>query len=278
MLPINKTDLLVRDVFLACAATVHNAADKQNLIDCINILEDAEKDFDQKFNLLQIYQIPQILTVSPFVGMSEMRTVYNYRMVQIEPGKTYYNKIKASAPNGKCPLCSVREVETLDHYLPKTKFPLFAVTPITLIPACFTCNKGKLVDFPRMSHDQTLHPYYDNIDGVSWLSAVVVQSNPITFDYFVNPHPTWTQDLTLRVQNHFKSFQLNELFSPQANEQLLAMNKLFIKLYNLNPILLMEHLQDAYDSTLTRGTNSWQAVMYRTLVNDAWFCGGGVLQ
>lgn len=40
---------------------------------------------------------------------------------------------------------------------------------------------------------------------------------------------------------------------------------------------MIEYLQEAYESRLELGQNSWQAVLYRTLLEDEWFCNGGVL-
>lgn len=51
-----------------------------------------------------------------------------------QTARKYYDSIILSAPNGKCPQCGQRLVRTLDHYLPKSKYPLLAITPYNLIP------------------------------------------------------------------------------------------------------------------------------------------------
>ena len=199
-------------------------------------------------------------------------------LLQFEnPRKNYYNKLILAAPFGKCPLCSVREVDTLDHYLPKSKYPIYAVTPINLIPSCFKCNKGKFISFPTKSEEQTLNPYYDNIESEEWINAEVLQTSPISFRYFVNSPILWNQPLKDRVSNHFDSYHINELFSSHANEELRGVKKQLENLYNDNPSLLVSHLQDSYISRIELGMNSWQALMYKALLNDDWFCSGGVL-
>lgn len=267
-----------KDVFLECVSTVANAAVKKQYTDCGDIIESAENDFEVKFNPCHIYQIAQDLVLLAPIGKEEMKSVYDYRMVKPGmPGNKYYNQIKSSAPYGKCPLCSVRGVDTLDHYLPKSKYPVFAVTPVNLIPACTPCNKGKSIDFPRTSEEQTLHPYYDNVDDELWIKADILYTDPMSFEYYVECPVAWGQVLKDRCKNHFDSFSLNELFSSHANEELRGAKKHLIKLYNDHPDILNQHLADAYDSRLKLGVNSWQAVMYYTLVNDVWFNNGGVL-
>lgn len=278
MKTILKPALNARDVFLDCVSTVNDAILKQQYEDCADTIEIAEADFEAKFPNHQIYQIPQNLIVLGTIGKTQMKPVYDYRMVKPGmPGHKYYNQIKSAAPHDKCPLCSVRKVDTLDHYLPKSKYPVFAVTPINLIPACTPCNKGKHIDYPKSNIDQTLHPYYDNVENESWIKANVLQTNPISFEYYVDCPNAWSQILKDRSINHFNSFNLNELFSSHASEELRGAKRHLIKLYNDNPNLLHDHLAEAYDSRLELGLNSWQAVMYNALLNDVWFCTGGIL-
>jgi 5-methylcytosine-specific restriction endonuclease McrA len=278
MKKISKPTIKAKDVFLDCISTVANATLKQQYEDCAGAIEIAETDFENKFPNHQIFQIVQNLVVHGNIGKDEMKPVYNYRMVKSGmPGNKYYNQIKSLSPYGKCPLCSVRGVDTLDHYLPKSKYPVFAVTPINLIPACTPCNKGKHIDFPATSAEQTLHPYYDNVEDESWIKANILQTSPISFEYYVDCPAYWSQVLKDRSKNHFDSFNLNELFSSHANDELRGAKKYLMKLYNHDPNILHDHLVDAYYSILELGINSWKAVMYNALKNDLWFCNGGVL-
>lgn len=276
---ITKPAFTVKEVFLSCISTVANDSLKNNLTDCIDVLELAEADFEEKFATNEIYQIPQSDEIKHPIGKRQMVTLYDYRMVHVNmPGRSYYNKIRALAPFGKCPLCGVRRVDTLDHYLPKALFPVFAVTPITLVPACTPCNKGKLVDFPTNSAEQTLHPYFDDISKSNWLQAKVIPSNPITLDYQVVAPDGWDDILIERTINHFISFNLNDLYCSHANEELRGARRQMINRYRESPAELVSFLDEAYDSKLELGLNSWQAVMYKALLNDEWFCSGGVLE
>jgi hypothetical protein len=278
MLPINRPDFDVEELFMACVSTVNDVTLKADLEDCIDVLKKAETDFNSKFLTSEIHQIPQNDIIKGVIGKKEMKIVYDYRMVnQKMPGRPYYDRIIRSAPNGKCPLCSVRIADTVDHYLPKMKYPIYALTPITLVPACTICNEDKHIAFPTTSEEQTLHPYYDNIDGSPWLRATVVQTSPVIINYFVAPGNHWTQLLTDRTRFHFSAYKLNELFSTHANDELRGAKRQLINLFNEDPELMIHHLREAYESRLELGQNSWQAVLYRTLLDDQWFCGGGVL-
>ncbi len=263
---------------MVCISNFENQIHKQSLTDCVDVLEIAESDFDSKFVPNEIYQIVQEPIVLGEIGQQEMTNVYDNKMVAAKaPGRIYYDSLRASAPYGKCPLCSIRDADTLDHYLPKALYPVYAVTPMNLFPACTPCNKGKLISFPKSNEDQTLHPYYDNVNNVTWISARLHRTSPISFEYFVMPPANWTEVLKKRAISHFEAFELNDLFSSHANEELRGTKKQMTNLYNNNPNLLVDYLRESYKSRLDLGLNSWQAVMYNTLLNDDWFCSGGFL-
>ena len=70
-------------------------------------------------------------------------------------GRKYYDKIKAIPKYSKCPFCGVGIVSTLDHYLPKTKYPTYALTPVNLIACCADCNKNKK-SFEKIAIEQVI--------------------------------------------------------------------------------------------------------------------------
>lgn len=276
MIPIPKPDFDVEELFEVCVNTVKNAQHRSKLSACIPYLVTAESEFNSKFLTNELYQIKPNTIVYGEIDNNEMKRVYDYRMVQCEDGKKYYDKIFDSASDGICPLCSVREVDTLDHYLPKMTFPVFAVTPINLIPACFKCNKGKQVSFPTSAENQTLHPYYDNIDEDHWLRAKIVQGNPIAFHFYVEKQSNWDDTKFARVKNHFESFKLNELFSSKASRELRGISFHLKGLNEQSPELLIEYLNEAYKSRITLGKNSWEYSLYFELANNKWFSQIGV--
>jgi len=267
-----------REVFLECISIVRDRMLKQDLTDCTDIIEVAESDFNTKFPLLLIHEIPRGLIVRGRIDVEEMKKVYNDRMVkETVPGYKYYSALRLSAPHGKCPFCGVRGVDTLDHYLPKTLYPIYAITPINLVPSCTPCNKGKRVVFPTNDINQTLHPYYDNVEVATCIKARLLDGSNESFEYYIDCPAEWAQILKDRVHNHFDSYNLNELYSSHAGEELRGIKKQLRKLYNIDPAVLLDYLNDCYDSRLDLGRNSWQAAMYRALLENDLFTTGGVL-
>lgn len=278
MIPIPKPTLVTKDVYRICISRVGNKEHKTNLTNCTQTVVDASIDFDDKFPKNEVYLIPQTQHfVSTIVG-DDLEKVYRNGMLNAKmPGRLIYNQILSSAPDGICPLCSIGAADTLDHYLPKTKYPVFSIAPLNLIPACTPCNKGKLVDFPKSPNDQTLHPYYDSVNNENWIKAKIIQTRPIAFYFYADPPNNWDAKLQNRVKTHFEAFELNKKFSSSANTMYRCLKKKLVDAFNLNPTLLKDELLSFYNSSLALGINSYQAVMFEALYNDDWFCNTGIL-
>ena len=65
-----------------------------------------------------------------------------------------------------CPCCGAHSVPgTLDHYLPKTSFPEFAVLLANLTPMCNACQEDKGANYlTEEGNRKFIHSYFDDID------------------------------------------------------------------------------------------------------------------
>ncbi len=278
MIPINKPTYSTKEVFESCIEKVRGKVHKQNLEKCTKNIINSAIDFDTKFPKNEIYLIPKTQVILAPIGQVEMIKIYKNGMLPTSmSGRKYYDKIVASAIDKICPLCSIREADTVDHYLPKAIFPIYSVTPINLIPACTTCNTDKKIDYPTSSITQTLHPYYDNVNYINWIKATVLHVNPVAFNFYADPPDYWDNMLKQRVTNHFNSFNLNEVFSSNANRRLAGDKERLKNDFQEHPDLLLKSLWDSYTSNLSLGPNSYEAIMYFTLAMDDWFCTEGIL-
>lgn len=277
MKTVNKPNPSAKNTFNTCISIVKNADLKNRLEACENLIIQAESEFKAKITTGYIYTILSEDTVNGNVTAKELENVYTQRMAKKDvPGRIIYDKIISAPKYGICPLCSHRTVETLDHYLPKSEFPRLATTPINLIPSCFTCNRGKLTSVPSRPEEETLHPYFDNIEVDEWLSARVNKTNPPTVTYFVKPPSNWSDLLKERVKFHFDSFLLNSLYSTQAAVLLRGLNLRLENIYNsLGAIGVKKYLEEESESRYIDDKNSWQTAFYVATSNDEWFCDGG---
>ena len=214
------TDLPV-DVFLDCISNYQDEALKNRLTSYCNEIKTASETFEKEIINTRLHTLAVQEEIEGVVNKTEMIAVYDNKFSKKgQPGRIYYDKLMAVPKLKKCPLCGYRIVSQLDHHLPKTKYPALAVTPINLIPACSDCNKIKTASKPSKTEEETLHPYFDDIENDPWLKAEVIVDNPVGIRFFVEKPFTWDDVKMKRVEHHFKLFKLGQLYSLYAAEEL----------------------------------------------------------
>jgi hypothetical protein len=187
-----------------------------------------------------------------------------------------YDEIKAGAKGDICPLCEQSVVKTLDHYLEKRLFPIYAVAPINLVPSCTDCNKVRSLEKPKSASDQTLHPYFDRADDQTWLHAEILPTDPVVAEYAALRPSAWNKLKQDRVQSHFRVLGLSALYTTQAAVELSQIRSALIEIVeSQGTIGLQAHLAEQADSRRTANRNSWQTALYIALSTSEGFCDGG---
>lgn len=272
MRTLPKPDDDTKKVFLDCISNIRKDA-KKNLELCADEISDFAIDFDSKKDNNEIHKVASSNNIGGIVSNTQMSNVYKNKFADRRgPGRKYYDKLITLPRNGICPICGQREVSTLDHYLPKMKYPHLAVTPINLIPTCKDCNfeKGEF-EFSN-EIDATLHPYYDSIDDAIWLGANLKENKDIVFSFEVLQPAEWDDLIYERVKNHFKIFKLNRLYSVQAAVEFEEKKKMIINIYKRSGRESVKiFFMDCLDSCEAVNLNSWKCGMYRTLIESDWF-------
>lgn len=266
-----------RPTFEACAKSKNNQTLQLRLLAAAVTIEDAERAYlnhgaDHTFHI-----IAQSNHMNGNVTIDEMASLYDDTLRRAKETRCIYNDIRLSATI--CPLCKLRQVSQLDHYLAKSKYPEYTVTPANLVPSCSDCNRTKLNQAPTTQETQMLHPYFDDIDQGVWLHADVLQTSPPTLIFSVRPCNTWTAVTHKRVLHHFDTLHLAKLYSVYAGGELVQMDFLLRKLAaSRDPNAVRSHLIEQAESRGAAERNCWQAAMYQALADSEWFCSGGHIQ
>lgn len=271
--PIESAD----DVFTLCISKVRDATLKARLTSVSGDVSAASNAFDIAVSNRLVHQVPQSSDVGGVVTADEMVAVYAQRMAKKgAPGRPVYDRLLAAPPHGRCPLCGQRVVSTLDHHLPKQLFPGLAVSPLNLVPACTDCNKAKGEFVPGVASQQTLHPYFDNVENETWLSAELLEQNPPAMRFRINAPEHWSPELAQRVKHHFELLRLGELYTSHAAEELVNIRFALAELHSAaGGAAVRAHLVAMAESYFAARRNSWQTAMYLSLAGSHWFCESG---
>lgn len=269
MIKIDKPSVIFKDHYENCVKDKREPL-KTNLKNCYSRIEDATKDYILRAGIGQLFSLDSILPQLSPVKQKELNGVYTVQMVA-GPGRGVYNKILISS--SICSFCAQRDSKTLDHYLPKSKYPEFSIFPLNLIPCCRDCNSDKREDNTKLEEKQYLHPYYDDISSIRWLESEVLyaSSEPPVFKFFVNKDAVgMSETLFKRLEFQFDSLKIDELYSKLAASELSGI-EYYLKKHLKGEIEVKSYLNGMADSKLLMNANSWQAAMYRSMVNNEEF-------
>lgn len=181
--------------------------------------------------LFKLAPVDTTITKDPVVlgemRKSELIKVYQqYFVPEKKPAREIYDALMNAALE-KCPFCGgIGTPRNLDHYLPKTWFPQFAIMPRNLVPSCLDCNLGeKSESFAKSDDEQVIQPYVDDerFFERQWIFAQYAEPNdgsPGQFRYFVQAPLEWCEVDKRRVDAHFRKFGLAKRYAVKAAEGL----------------------------------------------------------
>ena len=259
------------EVFRICVSSYRDDKLRENLMLVSPEIKRASEEYEDSARKGEISKIPVQEALSSNIGVEEMETVYASKFAAIRgPGRKYYDARMAAAPGGVCPLCGVQIVSTLDHYLPKSKYPALAVTPSNLIPSCYDCNFGKGRTNPSTEEEVPLNPYFDNCDEEVWLKVQFsLVDREFIPNYIVVKPDQWTNLLFHRTQFHVKLYNLQKLYAVHAVDEISNCKFRWKNvLQNCGIKGLQNYLIEDCQSRENVSLNSWQSALYRGLVEN----------
>lgn len=266
----------VRPTLALCVSRIEDEDLKTRAESVADVLETGESDYRTHAAQGILYMQLEADRVGALTK-ADMESLYDQRLSKKgHPAREVYDSLRAAPKFNLCPLCGHRQVTTLDHYLPKSSHPLFAITPINLVPSCSDCNKAKLAGVASDIGDQTFHPYFDSFDDGVWLSARVVEQSPPAVVFFVESPAGWAAVKCQRAKTHFAKLGLAELYGANAAQELaqiaLSLSEIAEKAGAED---VRAHLEVQARSRAALGVNTWQSAMYRALLESEWFWRGG---
>lgn len=181
----------------------------------------------------------------------------------------------------RCPFCGISESSTLDHYLPKEKYPEFAVFPKNLVPSCAVCNTRKRdrVLIRNTNVRMFLHPCYDEIPNSEFVAANVrMAPTALILSYRLVQPAGMALETFQSLQAHFKALDLADRYRLMGLEHLGGQYPALRRAYSNggDPNRVAEKLLEvAEDFEEVHGPNYWLAKLYRALNGNGAFCAGG---
>lgn len=263
--------------FLTCVSRIRDVDLQTRLNNLTDLIMMASLEYQSNGEKGLLYLTNQIDFDKLDIDKKDLVNLYKSRMAKKgAPARYVYDEIMSLAPHGRCPLCAKRYVSTLDHYLAKTVYPILSVVPLNLVPSCAECNKSKLATTFTSAVEQTLHPYFDNIENDRWLYAKVLETAPASIFFYVLPNPEWDDVISQRVSFHFRAFGLAKLYASEAADEIVNIRHQLQRIYDSgSSASVTEELFERAKSCRLAQLNGWRTATYEAFASSAWFCDGG---
>lgn len=174
MKKIAKPEINYEDVLDACIESMQPSSYKSLFSNNKNVFIESRDIYDRlgcASRLGEFINHSERITTIPKVR-KEIVNLYEKFKTNKAPSVFHEELLLMS---NKCVYCNMVVPESLDHYLPKEKFPLLSINPLNLIPSCFGCN-NRLNAVSGLGESLIIHPYFDGIDLIydqQWIFATL---------------------------------------------------------------------------------------------------------
>jgi len=169
-------------------------------------------------------------------------------------------------PLSICPACGeFGEPNTLDHYLPKTKYPHFSVTPANLFPMCDACQSLKSSKTgSALEPRYFLHPYFDLFTSFQIIQLTI--SPPFNKPSFnLMPHPIWGGWRKGLIVSHMRELEIERRYVKFFRNEYKRLVRLADTMRRKNQDV--RGMLESNSETLEYPTrNSWEYIFYSAIV------------
>lgn len=167
-----------------------------------------------------------------------------------------------------CPFCGEEVIpSTLDHFLPKEKFPEYSICLINLIPMCTKCQgkdaKGEKI-LSQNNQRIFLNPYFDSIDEFLILEILPPFDKP---DFILNLKNVADKTIYELLASHVVELNIYERYLNFATSQHILLLKL-AKKNKATGKSIKEKVEIYLEEREEKSKNTWAAIYYRSVLNN----------
>ena len=275
MRSIKKPEFGVKAVLIEATSNMRNKLEMERFRSNSDEMERDEKLYSEYAHQHALYKMPEKYETEQHMPVEDMVKLFdNHLLVKKNPARKYYDKLKSSVE--KCPYCQARDIDDLDHFLPKTKFATLTIIPSNLIPICHSCNRIKLSYSPYKSEQVLWHPYFDNYSG-RWLHAELIHHETPYFRFYVEFKdselaPEYEKRQMNAIEFTFNKLKLDKAYRYQSLSFFMGFNLMAVKLYRENgKECVKKHIIACAKSFFNADKNSLEVAMLESMGNDDWY-------
>jgi hypothetical protein len=173
--------------------------------------------------------------------------------------------------NKTCQNCTIGEVGTFDHLVPKEEFTEFAVHPKNLFPCCSKCNSYKNEIWRDEGKRLFLNLYIDELPTVQYLFVRLdITPQSIGTEFYLQNTNRINPEIFQLIESHYSRLHLCKRFSENADDVIIRLSTAISETIHMLPL---EDVKDVCIKASKRhmalfGSNYWKSILEMELLNS----------
>ncbi|OHT44906.1 HNH endonuclease [Flavobacterium tructae] len=213
------------------------------------------------------------LTAHGYAGQNkiDLLKLYKYDNSVIQKLNEEVTTLEGNRLINTCQNCTINEINSLDHIVPKDEFPEFSVNPRNLFPSCSKCNGHKSTVWREKNKSVFLNLYLDNLPEEQYLFCnPTFDGDKITLKFTVENRFAIEQNLFDLIYNHYTRLHLPKRFRKNSSDTIYELNKEINKYANKisKDELIKTIKEDVMEEKIYYGFNYWKSIIKETLINN----------
>jgi len=173
-----------------------------------------------------------------------------------------------------CQNCTVSEVNSFDHVIPKDEFSEFIVNPKNLFPSCTKCNSYKNTAWRNDNGRMFLNLYLDTLPNEQYLFVdIKLDENEIDINYYLENSNSINSELFDLIESHYNKLHLFQRFKENSDVVMSELEnsiKAFQVLLSLKDIKATI-IEECEASRRVLGYNYWKIILKLSLIENEDF-------
>jgi len=170
-----------------------------------------------------------------------------------------------------CQNCTIGEVNSFDHVLPKDDFCEFVVNPLNLFPCCTKCNGHKSTTWVVDGDRKFLNLYSDQLPEQQYLFvAIRIEGESLNINYSVSNSNNIDPNLFNIIDSHYDKLKLCQRFKDNSD---LIVSELEVSINQFKALLPLEIIKNTFidecqEHQRISGNNYWKSLLKLALLNS----------
>lgn len=200
----------------------------------------------------------------------DLLKLYSYKNSVIKKLKIEITTTDANRIISTCPNCTISEINSFDHYLPKDTYPEFVVNPKNLFPSCTICNGYKNDVWIKDGKRLFLNLYLDSLPDKQYLFVdLTLIGDIVETKFHIRNNGDIPSDIFEIINTHYVKLHLLERFNSNINEVVTSLENTITSFVGKLPLDEIKNaiIEKSNRDRVAFGCNYWKSILEIELMN-----------